>query len=130
MFPAKLRLTYADSIVITKGNERCLWLFSPEEWKRFAEKVASVSAGSVKQSFALQRHLLAPKQELALDKTGRLAIPQKLREYAQLSRDGAIHPIHSFGVTLLELWDNDQYDAYDEQSQDDLDAGIESLARI
>ncbi|MDR3312592.1 MAG: cell division/cell wall cluster transcriptional repressor MraZ [Spirochaetaceae bacterium] len=131
MLPARLRAVYTESaMVVTKGYDRCLWLFSPSEWKRFAEKVVGNTAGSVKQSFAMQRHLLAPKQEIAFDKTGRLSIPQKLREYADLSKDGALHHINNFGVNFLELWDTAQSDAYDAQSQDDFNAGIENLARI
>ena len=118
MFPAKLRcLLPGSQVVITRGIDRCVWIFPPEEWALLSEKV--MQSASLFQA-------IAPAQEIDIDKAGRVSIPQSLREYAQLEKDCVLLGINRY----LELWNADEYRAYLEGSEADFHQASEDLGLI
>ena len=79
-----------------------------------------------KQNRLVLRSLIAPAQEVELDKAGRLSIPQSLREYAGLSKDCIILGINRY----MELWDSESYKSYLEENEQDLKDAAEALSTI
>ena len=109
LFPAKLRTVLTENVLmITQGLDGCLWLYTPGEWKNFSEKLMEQTSPFNQDSRLVLRRLIAPAQEVEFDKTGRLSVPQSLREYAGLTKDCVI-----MGVTrYMELWDAERYEKY------------------
>jgi MraZ protein len=109
-FPAALQRALAsDNLVITRGIEQCLWVFTPERWREFAEKWEQASP-MLKDVRKMQRHFLGWAAELEIDKSSRIAIPQTLREYAGLKRECFV-----IGVgRRIEIWDAAVYKAVNE----------------
>jgi MraZ protein len=107
-FPSRLREAFAaESLVVTRGVDQCLWAYAPLEWRLFAEKLEN--APSMKQDVRLlQRHFLGWASALEFDKLGRVVLPQALREWAALKRDCVIMGLGS----RVEIWDADVYAAY------------------
>ena len=68
-----------------------------------------------KQNRLVLRSLIAPAQEVELDKAGRLSIPQSLRAYAGRSKDCIILGINRY----MELWDSESYKSYLEENEQD-----------
>ena len=88
MVPARLRAEIpGNTLIVTRGIENCLWVFPPEEWAKIADSL--MRAGSPFQANArlLQRHIIAPAQEIELDKTGRLNLPSTLQATAGLAKE-------------------------------------------
>jgi MraZ protein len=126
VFPLRLRSDISDStVMITHGSDRCLWIFSLAEWEAFSAQAKQ----SVKQSdkWMMQRNLFASAQEVEIDKTGRLSIPQSLRVHADLSKDCVIHNIKP---QMLELWDAEEYKAYLERSEASFREAMENLVSL
>ena len=105
--PAKYREDLADGVVITKGQERCLYVFPMEEFRRITEalRTAPVTAKAVRD---YSRVFFAGASDEVPDKQGRITIPQHLREYAGLRRDCAVIGAN----TRLEIWDAEAWEAY------------------
>jgi len=105
--PAKYREDLADGVVITKGQERCLYVFPAEEFARITEalRTAPVTAKAVR---AYSRVLFASASAEVPDKQGRVTIPQGLRDYAGLQRECVVIGAN----TRLEIWDNAAWAAY------------------
>ncbi|GII88701.1 transcriptional regulator MraZ [Sphaerisporangium siamense] len=105
--PAKYREELAEGLVITKGQERCLYVFPVEEFQRITEalRTAPVTAKAVRD---YSRVLFAGASDETPDKQGRITIPQGLREYAGLRRDCAVIGAN----TRLEIWDAVAWDTY------------------
>lgn len=100
-FPARLRAGFSgDTLVITRGIERCLYLFPPSEWKEFAEKLEDPARMSSDRR-KMQRHFLGWASEAEIDRSGRLSVPQSLREYAGLVRDVIVMGLGR----RIEVWD-------------------------
>jgi MraZ protein len=56
----------------------------------------------------MQRRIIAPAQEVEIDRSGRIIIPNTLREFAGLKKDCIILGIQ----TYLEIWDEASYAGY------------------
>ena len=84
-FPAKLRtVLQQDSLVVTRGLDNCLMLFTVDEWTSLNEKImGSASLFDEKKRMVLRR-FISPAQEITFDKSGRLSIPQSLSDFAGL----------------------------------------------
>jgi MraZ protein len=105
--PAKFRDRLADGLVITKGQERCLYIFPMEEFLRVAEtiRIAPVTSKAVRD---YMRVFLSGGSDEIPDKQGRVSVPTKLREYAGLTRDCTVIGAGS----RVEVWDTIAWDNY------------------
>ncbi|MBD9699700.1 division/cell wall cluster transcriptional repressor MraZ [Flavimobilis sp. GY10621] len=107
LLPAKFRGQLASGLVMTRGQERCLYLLPMEEFRRMYEQIRLAPVTS-KQSRDYLRVLLSGASDEIPDKQGRISIPAPLREYASLDRDLAV-----IGMgTRVEIWDGPTWEAY------------------
>lgn len=105
--PAKFRDELAEGLVITKGQERCLYVFPTAEFTRLTEALRStpVTAKAVRD---YSRVFFASASDEVPDKQGRITIPPPLREYAGLTRDCAVIGAN----TRVEIWDAQAWETY------------------
>jgi MraZ protein len=94
-------------LVITKGQERCLYVFPMAEFQRITEalRAAPVTDRALR---AYSRVLFASASDEAPDKQGRITIPPPLRTYAGLTRDCVVIGAN----TRLEIWDAQAWESY------------------
>jgi MraZ protein len=125
-FPAKYRDELAGGVVITKGQEHCLYVFPREDFAvRFAG-LSSAPVGSRKVREAL-RMLAAGAHDDAPDKQGRVIIPAHLRQYAGLGRDVVVVG----AMSRLEIWDTQAWTSYQSAKEADFaDLDEEVLADL
>jgi MraZ protein len=99
--------------VLTKGQERCLYVFPQAEFGRITEalRTAPVTAKAVRD---YSRVFFASASDEVPDKQGRVTIPPALRDYAALQRDCVVIGAN----TRLEIWDSAAWEAYLEQQED------------
>lgn len=111
--PAKFRDELAEGLVITKGQERCLYVFPVPEFTRITEglRAAPVTAKAVRD---YSRVFFASASDETPDKQGRVTIPPALREYAGLERECAVIGAN----TRVEIWDAQAWQAYLERQED------------
>jgi MraZ protein len=105
--PARFRDELAEGVVITKGQERCLFVFPLAEFQRVTEALsqAPVTQKTVRD---YSRVFFASASQEVPDKQGRVTIPQSLREYAGLTKDCVVIGAN----TRLEIWDTTAWEAY------------------
>ncbi len=108
--------------MITKGQERCLYVFPVDEFARItvALRAAPVTAKGVRD---YSRVFFASASDEVPDKQGRITIPPGLREYAALSRDCAVIGAN----TRLEIWDSAAWEAYLAEQEDAFSAASEEV---
>ena len=125
--PARIRGNMVDNtLILTKGVNHSIWVFLPHEWEKFSQKLIDSSALSLTKQLVIQHQFIAPKAEIEIDKAGRIAIPQSLRDYARLSRDCKVLEV----VNRLEIWDSAQYDAYLKANEEKLHEVLEELGPV
>ena len=128
LFPAKLRSALSSNVLIVTQAivDRCLWLFTPEEWEKISSKLMDNASPFSAKNRLIMRSFISPAQEIEFDKAGRLSIPQSLREYASLSKDCIVLGVNKY----LELWDSSSYNAYLSENEANLLEASEELNSI
>ena len=106
ILPAKFRDQLAGGVVITKGQENCLFVFTAAD---FATKAASRQEPTTKAERDYSRIFFASAFDETPDKTGRVTLPQGLRTYAGLTRDCVVIGAN----THLEIWDAETWRGYE-----------------
>ena len=105
--PSRLRPYFEGGIVITKGVDRCLFAFPPEEWAAFKANI-NANADLSAKGRQLSRMFFSMAFEASLDRQGRVLIPTKLARYASLSRNVTIAGVDD----RLEIWDTGEWNRY------------------
>ncbi len=113
ILPAKFREAMAPGIIVTRGQERCLYAFPRSRFEQVLSELED-SPLSSKQNRAYTRVFLSGASDEIPDKQGRITIPAVLRKYAGLSRDLAV--IGS--GTKLEIWDAAAWETYLTEQED------------
>ena len=127
LFPAKLRSDLTGNVlIVTQSLDRCLWLFLPEEWKIVSSKLMDSASPFNEKNRLVLRRFIAPAQEVEFDRSGRLSIPQSLREYASLSKECILLGVNKY----IELWDAESYKTYLQQSEASFRDAAEELGTI
>ena len=107
ILPAKFRAAFAPGLVMTRGQERCLYLLPLEEFRRMHERLSTAPITN-KQARDYLRVFLSGASDEIPDKQGRVSIPAPLRAYAGLDRDVAV-----IGAgTRVEIWDAQAWETY------------------
>jgi len=107
ILPAKFRDELADGVVITRGQERCLYVFSAKEFQDVHDKVRQAPVTSEEARRYLRVFLSGASDETP-DKQGRVLVPALLREYADLTKELVIIGVGS----RAEIWDAAAWQAY------------------
>lgn len=110
--PAKYRDRMAGGLVVTRGQERCLFIFPMDEFVKVAEQMRQAPTSS-RKARDYSRVFLSGASDEVPDKQGRFTIPAKLREYAGLDREVTVIGAGS----RLEVWDSVAWNAYLEETE-------------
>jgi MraZ protein len=114
ILPAKFREELASGVVVTRGQERCLYVFSQREFEVLHEKIRQAPVTS-KQARDFLRLFLSGASQETPDKQHRVTIPQNLRDYAGLDRELTV-----IGAgNRAEIWDTDAWNTYYESAESD-----------
>ncbi len=110
--PAKFRDELSGGVVITKGQEHCLYVFTRAAFSTKAEELQNASLTS-RSARDYGRMFFSSAYDELPDKTGRVSIPAGLRQYAGLDRDCAVIGAN----TRLEIWDAQAWAAYESEQE-------------
>ncbi|WP_125098371.1 division/cell wall cluster transcriptional repressor MraZ [Leucobacter chromiireducens] len=107
ILPAKFRAELSDGLVITRGQEHCLYVFSEQEFTAMHERISQAPMTS-KHARDYLRVFLSGAHPETPDKQHRVTIPPGLRDYAGLDRDLAVIGAGS----RAEIWDATAWETY------------------
>jgi MraZ protein len=120
--PAKFRSELGSSAIVTRGLDKCLFLYPKTEWDKMASKLASLPiSSSASRSFA--RMMLSGAMEVEIDKQGRALLPSYLREYAGLGGQVIVTGVFN----RAEIWDKGNWEAYSDAAAEQSEANAEKL---
>lgn len=105
--PARFRAALAEGLVVTTGQEGCLYVFPTAEFHRISALMQS-APGSSKHVRDVVRVFRASAHPDVPDRQGRVTIPVALRTYAGLDKDCTVIGNGS----RLEVWDSTAWASY------------------
>ena len=92
--PVAFRSPLDDGLVVTSGEERCLVVYTPDDWLALAAQVDLLPKAS-REARIYRRWVFGRAHETKLDSMGRLLLPSFLREYAEIGSEALIVGVSS-----------------------------------
>ena len=123
--PSKFRKELGTRVVVTRGLDKCLFVYPIKTWKELAEKLGNLPMGeSTTRSFV--RLMLAGAVDSDVDSQGRILLPEYLKEYAGLDRAVTVAGLFN----RLEIWDEEKWKTYRSKAEENNDEIAEQLGKL
>ena len=113
ILPAKFRDDLGGGVVVTRGQDRCLYVFSTAEFERQLERIREAPLAN-KQARDFMRMFLSGASAEKPDSQNRITIPVALRAYAGLERELVVTGVGAHA----EIWDAAAWNAYAEANEE------------
>ena len=124
--PARFRSQVGKRIVITKGLDACLFLYSTKEWEKISEKLSGLSFGQV-GSREFSRFIFGSATEVEVDSAGRILIPDFLKKFAGLGEEKVVFA----GIyNRVEIWSESRWNTNKTKVEGQADSLAEKLGEI
>lgn len=123
--PAKFRSKLEGTAIITRGLDRCLFIFPQKEWNALVEKLMHLPLVQA-DSRAFVRLMLSGASDVEFDAQGRILIPEPLRRYAQLSKKAVVTGLFN----RIEVWDEEEWNRYKAKTENASDEIAEKLGQL
>jgi len=118
----KIKETFVERFIITKGLDNCLFLFTVDEWRLFENKTKALPLTG-KDARAYTRHLFSGASECTIDKQGRISIPLYLKNYAQIRKDVIVIGV----MNRIEIWSREKWISYSKNTERSVNEIAEQL---
>lgn len=99
--PARFRDAFADGVVLTRGLDDCLDVYSRDRWGALVEARLAPLDPFSKEARDLKRFFFSAATDAELDKQGRVLVPPALIRHGRLGREVVVAGVHDH----LEIWD-------------------------
>lgn len=123
--PAKFRPRLSNGAIITRGLDRCLFVFDSREWEVLAQKLIALPLAQA-NSRAFMRLMLAGASHSELDRQGRILVPDYLRDYASLKKEVVLAGLFN----RLEIWGKKEWEIYKSKTESASDEIAEKLGEL
>jgi MraZ protein len=123
--PAKLRAAFAEGVVVTKGLDRCLFVFPRGSWNSFVESRLERLDPFSRESRVLSRWFYGGANECELDGQGRVMLSQSLLQHAQLGKTIVVAGARDY----LEVWDSEAWARQQAESEGSVEDVAERLSQ-
>ena len=120
--PSKFRKDLGRVVVVTRGLDNCLYVYSRKAWEKEARIYASEVNGSAARR-GLARLFLAGSSEAEVDRSGRVLIPEHLKSFAFISDKAVIAGV----ADRIEIWEEGAWNRYTAEIERDANAFAEKV---
>lgn len=122
IIPSKFRNDLGEKFIITRGLDKCLFVYSEEEWNKLIAKLKTLPFTN-KDARNFTRFFLSGATVNEFDRQGRINISSSLVSYANLTKECVIIGAND----RLEIWSEELWDNFIESNEDNLSDIAENL---
>lgn len=112
IIPAKIRYELGENFIITRGLDKCLFVYPKAEWENIIQKYRELP--NTKEARNFMRFFLSGASESEFDKQGRINISGPLLNYASLNRECVIIGVNE----RLEIWSKENWDKFIDENEE------------
>ncbi len=123
--PVRFRSELGKKLVVTRGLEGCLFVYSQKEWNAISKRLGELGMGQASMR-GFTRFMLAGAAEVEVDASGRILIPDFLKNFAGLKNKVIFAGVQ----TRVEVWNDKAWDAYTRRIEKEADMLAERLGEI
>lgn len=120
--PSKFRKSLGNQVVLTRGLDKCLFLYAETEWKTLAEKLSALPVGKA-ENRSFVRIMIGGASDLELDALGRILLPEYLKVYAGLYEAAMVVGLYN----RVEIWNPELWNNFRETAGQEAEAIAEKL---
>ena len=124
IIPPKFRKGLGTEFIITRGLERCIYIYPMDTWKELSRKISSLPLEK-KDVRIYQRFVFSSALDVKMDSQGRISIPKALRDYAGIKKDVVMVGVSS----RVEIWDKETWEKINEELEKSL-SNFENLIEL
>ena len=125
IMPAKFREELGGHVVVNRGLDGCLYVYTVEQWQQVYQKLSTLPSTN-KDARMYQRMMLSKAAECEMDSQGRILIPSSLIALAGLEKECLIIGV----ANHLEIWSKDRWEALEEEQSASFEEAAEHLSEI
>jgi MraZ protein len=116
--PPKFRQEFGNGLVLTRGFEPCIFVYTPEEFKKLADTLSPNQIVAKSKMRKLNRFTFGSAFDQSLDGQGRIALPHSLRNYAKIADTAIIVGVGKrIELWNPDLWNNERTEAEEQAWQ-------------
>jgi MraZ protein len=129
ILPAKFRevakTNFIEKFFVTRGLDKCLFMFSEEEWRSQENKFKAISF-TKQQARTFNRLYFSGAAEVLPDKQGRILLPQYLKDFARIKKEVIIVGVSN----RIEIWAKNEWEAFYGNSRQSFEEIAEKLMDV
>ena len=122
IIPSKFRNELGNQYIITKGLDKCLFVYSVDEWNKLVKDLNTLKF-TKKNVRAFERFFVGGASLNEFDKQGRISITSPLIHYANINKECVIIGVNE----RLEIWDKDEFVTFIKNNENTLEEIAEDL---
>lgn len=122
VMPTKFRCELGERFIITRGLEKCLYVYSQKEWEQIVSKLKTLPF-TKKDARTFIRSFFSGATECEFDRQGRMSITSPLVSYADLTKECVIIGAND----RIEVWGKKQWDDFFNENSEKLEDIAENL---
>ena len=107
VIPSKFRSELGENFILTRGLDKCLFVYSKAEWNKIVDKLKSLPF-TQKDARNFTRFFLSGATVCEIDQSGRISITSPLIEYADITKECVIIGAND----RLEIWSKESWDTF------------------
>ncbi len=115
IIPPKFRKDLGDEFIITRGLEKCIYIYPMETWKELSFRISSLPLEK-RDVRIYQRFIFSSALDVKMDSQGRISIPKALRDYAGIKKDVVMVGVSS----RVEIWDKERWEKANQEMEETL----------
>ena len=123
--PKAFRAALGKKVVMTRGLDNCLFVYSHAGWERVAEKLQSLSIVN-EDTRGFNRFMLSGAAEVDVDSAGRVLVPDHQKEFAQLKKTVVFTGVSDH----VEIWDTLRWKSYKARIEKDAERMAKKLGEV
>ena len=123
--PAKFRTDLKGGLVVTRGLDNCLFVFTKKDWQTLVDKISNLPIGTA-DARGFSRIMLAGAMDVKLDSLGRILLPDYLKKYASLKKSVIVTGLFN----RLEIWDEKKWDVYKNKIENSAEKLAETMGEM
>lgn len=122
VLPSKFRTGLGNKFIITRGFEKCLYVYSIAEWNEIEKKLKTLPF-TKKDARTVIRTFFSGATECEFDRQGRTCITSPLVRYAGLTKDCVVIGVND----RIEIWDKNEWEQFLNENSDQISDIAENL---
>ncbi len=122
VIPSNYRSSLGESFVITRGIEKCLYIYTNKEWQNIVNKLNTLPF-TKKDARTFIRTFFSAAASSTIDRQGRISISENQASYANLTKECVIIGVND----RLEIWSKENWDKFNAEYSEDLENIAEDL---